>query len=47
MPLASGSSKKAIEKNIRECMHKGNHPMKQCVAMSFRKAGKTRRAKSM
>lgn len=43
MPLAKGSSKKVIRENIRECMHSGKHPIKQCVAMSYSSAGKARK----
>mgnify|MGYP003351159406 CR=1 FL=1 len=43
MPLAKGSSKKTVAKNIREMIRSG-HPQKQAVAAALRKAGKSKRS---
>lgn len=43
MPMKSGSSKKVISSNIRECMHAGGRSQKQCIAISMSKAGKSRK----
>lgn len=44
MPLAKGSSKKVISKNIATEMRAGK-PQKQAVAISYSKAGKSRKGK--
>lgn len=41
MPLAKGSSKKVIGKNISEMMHAG-HPQNQAIAAAMHMAGKSR-----
>ena len=41
MPLSKGSSKKTIEKNIKEMVRSGK-PVKQAVAAAYRSAGKAR-----
>ena len=41
MPLAKGSSKKTVSKNIRKLRHEG-YPQKQAVAIAMDKAGKGR-----
>jgi hypothetical protein len=42
MPLKTGSSKKTISSNIRTEMEAGK-PQKQAVAISYNKAGKSRK----
>ena len=42
MPLQSGSSKKAISKNIKTEM-KAGRPQKQAIAIALNKAGKSRK----
>jgi uncharacterized protein YoaH (UPF0181 family) len=42
MPLAKGSSKKAISRNIKELMSTGRS-QKQAVAIAMKKAGKSRK----
>jgi len=44
MPLYKGSSKKTISKNIKKLRHEGYKPS-QAVAISFSKAGKSRKSK--
>ncbi len=44
MPLASGSSRKTVSKNIREMMDAG-HPQDQAVAASLRQARQSKRHK--
>jgi len=44
MPLRKGKSKKAVSANIRTLMHEGR-PQKQAIAISMRKAGKTRKSR--
>lgn len=41
MPLAKGSSRKAISANIRISMAEGK-PRKQAIAIALRKAGKAK-----
>jgi hypothetical protein len=41
MPLKKGKSQKVVSSNIRE-MVKAGHPVKQAVAASLKKAGKSR-----
>jgi hypothetical protein len=43
-PLARGSSKKVIGKNISELMHSGR-PQKQAIAIAMSEAGRSRRKK--
>lgn len=45
MPLQEGSSQSAISANIAELIESG-HPREQAIAISMRKAGKTRDAKA-
>jgi hypothetical protein len=42
MPLKPGKSKGPISSNIREMVHSG-YPVKQAVAASLKKAGKSRK----
>lgn len=42
MPLAKGSSKKVVSKNIRKMMREG-YPQKQAVAASLSSARKSKR----
>ena len=42
MPLKSGKSKKVIQQNVREMVSAG-HPVKQALAASYKKAGKSRK----
>ena len=44
MPLKKGGSKKVIAENIRRCMREGKS-QRQCIAISFSKAGKSRKRK--
>ena len=44
MPLKKGGSKKVIAENIRRCMNE-RKPRKQCIAIAFSKAGKSRKRK--
>jgi hypothetical protein len=41
MPLAQGTSKKVISKNIKAEMHAGK-PKKQAIAIALSKAGKSK-----
>ena len=45
MPLESGKSKQAIQRNIMELMATGR-PQKQAVAISLRKAGKSKKRRN-
>lgn len=42
MPLAKGSSKETVSKNIRKLMHEGR-PQKQSVAIALKSARKSKR----
>jgi hypothetical protein len=42
MPLSEGSSKKTISANIRQLVQEG-YSQKQAVAISMKKAGKSRK----
>jgi len=42
MPLKSGSSKKIISENIAELMRSGKYTRDQCIAIAYKKAGKSR-----
>jgi hypothetical protein len=44
MPLAKGSSKKTISKNIATEVRAGR-PVKQAAAIAYRKAGKSKKGK--
>ena len=44
MPLKKGKSKAAVSANIRELVHSGR-PVKQAVAISLKKAGKSKKGK--
>jgi len=43
MPLAKGSSKKTISKNIRKMMKEGGRPKKQIIAIALTSARKGKR----
>jgi hypothetical protein len=43
MPLAKGSSKKTISKNIRKLMKEGGRPRKQIIAIALTSARKSKR----
>lgn len=43
MPLAKGSSKKTISKNIRKLMKEGGRPRKQVIAIALTNARKSKR----
>jgi hypothetical protein len=43
MPLAKGSSKKTISKNIRKLMKEGGRPRKQVIAIALTSARKGKR----
>jgi len=42
MPLRSGSSKAVISANIAELMRTGKYTRDQCIAIAYKKAGKSR-----
>lgn len=44
MPLAKGRSRKVVSKNIRKLKREGR-PLKQAIAISLNKAGKTKKPK--
>jgi hypothetical protein len=43
MPLAKGSSKKTISKNIKKLMKEGGRPRKQIIAIALTSARKGKR----
>jgi hypothetical protein len=43
MPLAKGSSKKTISKNIRKLMKEGGRPPKQVIAIALSSARKSKK----
>jgi hypothetical protein len=45
MPLAKGSSRKAVSKNISTLRHEG-YPQRQAIAIAMSKAGKSRPKKA-
>ena len=45
-PLAKGSSKKVISKNISELMHTGKYKQDQAIAIAMSEAGRSRKKKS-
>ena len=46
MPLRSGSSKAVISANIAELMRTGKYTRDQCIAIAYKKAGKSRKKKT-
>jgi hypothetical protein len=45
MPLAKGSSKKTISKNISKLMREGGRPRKQIIAIALTTARKSKKSK--
>lgn len=45
MPLAKGSGRKTISKNIRKMMREGKRPRKQIIAIALETARKSKRGK--
>lgn len=43
MPLAKGSSRKTVSKNIRKLMREGGRPRKQIIAIALNTARKSKR----